>query len=196
MKRPSSNLSEKKEAPSTSRDLTSIRKGPCHPYVLKGTLKTIFMHCLLASSVSVSIHRGNVWFNLMFKELAKLPFILWSYTRFRCGGSRWWCWCNIAPWCRLELGIQPHVSQNLTDAFLNILREIWVTFQKRAYKVSIFKKHKPTACWIRVRTQKEILNVLISERTVINEVIPWNLDVILEEEIDNILDTLSIGDSF
>lgn len=61
-----------------SRIRTSIRKGPRHPNVVEGPSKTIFKHCLLASSESISIHRRNVRFNLVLKELPKLPLELRS----------------------------------------------------------------------------------------------------------------------
>lgn len=106
----------------------SIWKLPCHSYMIKCPYETIFLHCLLTSSKSISVNRGSVWFNLMLEKISKLSLKLRSCTIFCCPGCRGWC--RIASWSGCELWIQPHVCKHLTNTLFHILTESLETFRK------------------------------------------------------------------
>lgn len=53
--------------------LCSIWKGSCHPSMIQHPFQSIFKHCLVTSSESVSINWRGVWFILLFKGIPEFP---------------------------------------------------------------------------------------------------------------------------
>lgn len=90
--------------------------------MIKSSPEAILQNCTVTSSETISICWWCVWFDLVLKKVAQFYLELKPGTLLRCCRCRrGWGGCNIIarPWD--DLRVQPHVRQNLTDAFFNFL---------------------------------------------------------------------------
>jgi len=112
--------------------IISNRKVSRHPNVVKGCPEAIFQHCLVTYPEPFSISRRLIWLDLVFEKLTKfllkvrlLPLLWWW----------WWWWgrrrrSTFISGTRINLGIQPHVSQHLAYAFFNVWTEVGIACQR------------------------------------------------------------------